>query len=79
MLHLQPPTPYSELPGYDLGAFWAAAGISANVHAASFPYMFHAYPIAFGDVTTASGLVNGIMLGLARRFHTGRGSLVENR
>jgi len=63
------------LPGYDLGAFWAATGMANAVHAEP---EYSTYPIGFGDTCCGSNLLGGIAIALANRCRTGRGELVDS-
>ena len=63
-------------PAYDVGAFWARAGIATLLR----PHG-HDEPIGirggFGDHTTATHALAGIMAALFARERTGRGQLVD--
>eukprot|EP00039_Didymoeca_costata_P025820 m.14348 g.14348 ORF g.14348 m.14348 type:complete len:793 (+) comp5067_c0_seq1:256-2634(+) len=67
--------PDEDIPGYDVGSFWSATGLSAQMQS---EYNYVQYPIAFGDFTTGAGLVCGIAIALSRRATTGCGMKVEN-
>eukprot|EP00756_Hemistasia_phaeocysticola_P003094 Hpha_TRINITY_DN12063_c0_g1::TRINITY_DN12063_c0_g1_i1::g.140963::m.140963 len=66
--------PDAELPGYDIGAFWAMTGMAAQ---AALAPNYHSLPVGFGDTTTGTCLAAGIMNGLIKRQKTGRGMEVE--
>jgi len=71
--------PDAKIAGYDIGAFWGAAGTAVAVQGQNHtPYMFARYPTGFGDICSSGMLVTGIALALARRQRYGSGCLVEN-
>lgn len=66
--------PDAGLPGYDVGAFWAASGMASYIQPAGHAHM---YPSAFGDVTSGSGLAAGVAAALVKRHKTGSGGIVD--
>eukprot|EP01065_Artemidia_motanka_P038536 TRINITY_DN47387_c0_g1_i1.p1 TRINITY_DN47387_c0_g1~~TRINITY_DN47387_c0_g1_i1.p1 ORF type:complete len:783 (+),score=233.24 TRINITY_DN47387_c0_g1_i1:49-2397(+) len=66
--------PDVDLPGYDIGAFWAMTGMGASITAEG---QYAHYPTGFGDSTTGLTLVAGVSFALANRTVTGRGALVD--
>jgi crotonobetainyl-CoA:carnitine CoA-transferase CaiB-like acyl-CoA transferase len=70
--------PDRELPGFDVTAFLCATGMAHLFHSPT-NWMYHAYPLAFGDAATGLGLVAGVAVALADRTRNGgRGALVSN-
>jgi formyl-CoA transferase len=66
--------PDSELPGFDVTAYWARSGLLSQIRDAGAP---PTWPIAAsGDHATAVGLFSAIVVGLYRRERTGKGSYV---
>jgi len=66
--------PDAELPGFDVTAYWARAGLLAMTRDAGSPPTF---PVpGSGDHATAVGLYSAIVTGLFRRERSGRGSYV---
>lgn len=65
--------PDAELPGFDVGAFWARSGLSHQLAGAS---PLHA-PGAYGDHVTGLTLFTAVLAGLLDRHTTGRGGVVE--
>lgn len=67
--------PDKDRPGYDTTAFWMRTGAVLDmVPAGDFP----ARPsFAFGDISTASYFLNGILIALLGRERTGKGTLVS--
>jgi crotonobetainyl-CoA:carnitine CoA-transferase CaiB-like acyl-CoA transferase len=63
----------AQLPGYDLGAYYAATGLATTINT---PEMANAYATGFGDVATAGALVGAISVALRRRLVSGAGGLV---
>ena len=68
--------PDKDRPGFDMAAFWARSGALADwANIGSFP----AKPIgAFGDVSSANFILNGMLMALFARERTGRGTLVSS-
>jgi crotonobetainyl-CoA:carnitine CoA-transferase CaiB-like acyl-CoA transferase len=64
----------SQLPGYDLGAFYAATGLATTIQQ---PEQANVYPTGFGDVVTSSVLVGAISIALRRRLVTGQGGPIK--
>ena len=64
----------SAKPGYDIGGFWTATGLSSSINDAP---NFNTYPPGFGDLTTAQSLLGGIATALTDRLRTGNGQLVD--
>ena len=64
----------AQLPGYDLGAFWASTGLAASINS---PGHYFSYPIGFGDVTTSAMMVGAVCNALQRRLVTGRGGPID--
>ena len=62
------------MPGYDIGGFWTATGLSSCINEAP---NFNVYPPGFGDLTTAQSLMGGIATALTDRLRTGKGQLVD--
>lgn len=62
-------------PGFDLTAFWMRSGAAVDMAEKG------AYPLmpsfAFGDITSASAFLGGILMGLIGRNATGKGTLVS--
>src|ERR1700720_948753 len=66
--------PDSELPGFDITAYWARSGLLSQTRDAGAP---PTWPMAAsGDHATAVGLFSAIVMGLYRRERTGKGSYV---
>jgi crotonobetainyl-CoA:carnitine CoA-transferase CaiB-like acyl-CoA transferase len=66
--------PDSELPGFDVTAYWARSGLLSQTRDAGAP---PTWPMAAsGDHATAVGLFSAIVMGLYRRERTGKGSSV---
>ena len=68
--------PDKDLPGYDVGAFFAATGIQDLLRpddAAGTPR----YAGGFGDHATAGQLVAGVAMALLHKHRTGQGQLVD--
>jgi crotonobetainyl-CoA:carnitine CoA-transferase CaiB-like acyl-CoA transferase len=66
--------PDSDLPGFDITAFWARSGLLAMTRDAGAPPTL---PVpASGDHATAIGLYSAIVTGLYRRERTGEGAYV---
>lgn len=65
--------PDAEVPGYDVGAFWARSGLSHQLAGRS---PLHA-PGAYGDHITGLSMFAAIVAGLLERQTTGRGGVVE--
>src|SRR6202007_3201472 len=66
--------PDSELPGFDITAYWARSGLLSMTRDAGAP---PTWPVSgSGDHATAVGLFSAIVMGLYRRERTGRGSYV---
>lgn len=65
--------PDAELPGYDVGAFWARSGLSHQLAGAS---PLHA-PGGYGDHITGLAMFSAVLAGLYESQVTGRGGLVE--
>jgi len=74
--------PFTDLPGYDLGAFWAMTGVSHLMHKYPEdnpdPGFYSKYPIAFGDLSTSVMLTFGIACRLIRQVKGGRGGYVHS-
>ena len=66
--------PDFDQPGFDVGAFWTATGISPMFNDAP---RFAIYPPGFGDLTSGQALLSGIVLALRHRMLTGKGQLVD--
>lgn len=62
-------------PGFDLTAFWMRSGAATDMAEAG------AYPLmpsfAFGDITSASAFLGGILMGLIGRNTTGKGTMIS--
>jgi crotonobetainyl-CoA:carnitine CoA-transferase CaiB-like acyl-CoA transferase len=66
--------PDSQLPGFDITAYWARSGLLSQTRDAGAP---PTWPMAAsGDHATAVGLFSAIVMGLYRRERTGKGSYV---
>jgi crotonobetainyl-CoA:carnitine CoA-transferase CaiB-like acyl-CoA transferase len=66
--------PDSELPGFDITAYWARSGLLSQTRDAGAP---PTWPMAAsGDHASAVGLFSAIVMGLYRRERTGKGSYV---
>ena len=66
--------PDSELPGFDITAYWARSGLLSMTRDAGAP---PTWPVAgSGDNATAVGLYSAIVTALYRRERTGKGSYV---
>ena len=66
--------PDSELPGFDITAYWARSGLLSQTRDAGAP---PTWPMAAsGDHASAVGLFSAIVMGLYRRERTGAGSYV---
>jgi crotonobetainyl-CoA:carnitine CoA-transferase CaiB-like acyl-CoA transferase len=65
--------PDADVPGYDVGAFWARSGLSHQLAGQS---PLHA-PGAYGDHITGLSMFAAILAGLLERQVTGRGGIVE--
>jgi crotonobetainyl-CoA:carnitine CoA-transferase CaiB-like acyl-CoA transferase len=66
--------PDSELPGFDITAYWARSGLLSKTRDAGAP---PTWPMAAsGDHASAVGLFSAIVMGLYRRERTGKGSYV---
>jgi len=66
--------PDSELPGFDITAYWARSGLLSQTRDAGAP---PTWPMAAsGDHACAVGLFSAIVMGLYRRERTGKGSYV---
>lgn len=63
-----------DLPGYDVGAFWAGSGAAVYTNEEGH---YDTYTGALGDFTTGQFLLSGISLALRERLKTGRGRKVE--
>jgi crotonobetainyl-CoA:carnitine CoA-transferase CaiB-like acyl-CoA transferase len=68
--------PDMNLPGYDVGAFFAAAGVSDMLRGSQTDPLPRNLG-AFGDHVTAIHLLSGIGLALFHQQRTGRGQLVD--
>jgi crotonobetainyl-CoA:carnitine CoA-transferase CaiB-like acyl-CoA transferase len=68
--------PRMDDPGYDVGAFWAAAGLQDFSKPTDGGHVGQ-FPPALGDHLTAMQLVAGIALALFHRQITGEGQLVD--
>jgi len=67
--------PEADRPGYDVGAFWARAGVAATLTPeGGVPPMIRG---GFGDHVTAVTTVAGILAALYERERSGRGRVVE--
>ena len=66
--------PDKDLPGYDVGAFWAGSGAAVYTNEAG---NYDTYTGALGDFTTGQFLLAGVGLALRERLSTGRGRKVE--
>eukprot|EP00756_Hemistasia_phaeocysticola_P031477 Hpha_TRINITY_DN16354_c5_g4::TRINITY_DN16354_c5_g4_i1::g.60385::m.60385 len=66
--------PDSDLPGYDIGAFWAMTGMAAQTSIA--PH-YHSVPVGFGDTATGICLAGAIINALIKKLRTGRGMQLE--
>src|ERR1700746_363842 len=63
--------PDSELPGFDITAYWARSGLLSQTRDAGAP---PTWPMAArGDHASAVGLFSAIVMGLYRRERTGKG------
>lgn len=67
--------PDTELPGYDIGAFWARSGLQ-ELSGTTRDTLAN-YPGGNGDHTTALSLLSAIMGALFYRERTGEGQMVE--
>jgi len=66
--------PDSELPGFDITAYWARSGLLSMTRDAGAP---PTWPVAgSGDNATAVGIYSAIVTALYRREHTGKGAYV---
>jgi crotonobetainyl-CoA:carnitine CoA-transferase CaiB-like acyl-CoA transferase len=66
--------PDSELPGFDITAYWSRSGLLSQTRDAGAP---PTWPMAAsGDHATAVGLFSAIVMALYRRERTGKGSYV---
>lgn len=67
--------PDTDLPGYDVSAFWARSGFLVDMVK---PDEYPAYsPAGFGDLTTGSTLFGGICAALLKRGKTGQGDKIS--
>ena len=67
--------PDRDRPGYDSTAFWMRSGALTDM---GLPGAFPSRPpYAFGDIATASYLLNGILMALIGREKNGKGTLVS--
>ena len=62
-------------PGYDIGAFYAASGMSGLTCPLQGNYS--SFTTSFGDATTSTALSTAAIVALAHRERTGRGQLVS--
>lgn len=67
--------PDINLPGYDIGCFWAATGLSVLSQLQQGTYSY--YAAGSGDVFSSTALVFGIMTALRERAISGIGQLVS--
>ncbi|MDR1271970.1 MAG: CoA transferase [Clostridiales Family XIII bacterium] len=70
-----PKGPASGDPGFDSTAFWMRSGPQADWTVAGEHPFYPAY--AFGDMSTSSVLLAGILMALYAREHTGLGTMVN--
>lgn len=63
------------LPGYDLGSFWAASGMTTAWHNDQ-DGRYAVYPMGFGDSSSGALLLQGVLLALRERLTTGKGKFV---
>lgn len=66
--------PDYQLPGYDIGAFWASTGLAAMIQTGG---SYSTYALAYGDTTTGASLLGGVIAALVQRLRTGQGAMVE--
>eukprot|EP00906_Rhabdomonas_costata_P011320 RCo016069 len=66
--------PDKNLPGYDVGPYWASSGMSASIQPQG---SYQAYPVGFGDATSGLNLLAGVAVALAHRLQTGEGLFVD--